>query len=82
MKFNDEIKKISEKILPCEIYLSSRGGYFTGVKRILTFTSEEISVLNANGIIKIFGVNLSVSKLVDGDLGFVGKIVKVEWEYR
>ena len=65
--------------MPCYLYLTGGGGYFIGVKKIIVANGEEIKVVLQNRTICVKGENLQISKLIDGDLEFVGKIAIVEW---
>ncbi len=78
MKFKEEINKISSNLLPFNLSLSDGGGYFIGVKKILTVNSQEISLKLSSRVITVFGENLKICKLIDGDLAFTGKIIKLE----
>lgn len=78
MKFKDEIKKISENLLPFELCLSNKGGCFFGVKKIIESKQNKIEVLTAFSKISITGDLLRVVKFIDGDLTFLGNIEGIE----
>ncbi len=80
MKFKEEINKISTNLLPFNLSLGANGGYFMGVKKILTVNSQEISLKFSSRVITVFGENLKICKLIEGDLAFTGKIIKLEWK--
>ena len=80
MKFSEEIKKIKENFFWQELCLSAKGGYFIGVKKIISFTDENIAVTTQFSKIVITGKNLKVAKLIEGDLAFSGEVEKVEFE--
>ncbi len=80
MKMCEEIKKIANNLFPSELTLASGGGYFTGVKKILCFNSAQISVLLNGCIMHVYGEQLKVVKLTDGDLAFTGNVIKTERE--
>ena len=78
MNFKEEFKKVSLGILPYEFSISSGGGYFIGVKKLLTVEINEISLTVANCKITVTGENLKITKFIEGDLAFKGKVLKVE----
>ena len=81
MKFKEEIKKLGAEIFQYDLCIGSRGGYFTGVKRIICFTKEEISVQIGRYKVSVFGEGIEIVKLIGGDLAFKGVIKKSEWGY-
>ena len=78
MKFKEEFKRANLTLLPYEFSLNSGGGYFIGVKKLLTVEDNELSLIVAKCKITVTGENLKITKFVDGDLGFRGKVLKIE----
>lgn len=79
MKFKEELKKVINSTAPFELCLMQNGGYFIGVKKILSFSYEEISVCFASANVRVFGSDLKICKLSEGDLAFTGNVTRVEW---
>ena len=80
MRTFNEIKKLTSSLFSYEICLSCGGGYFIGVKKIICISKEQISVLLSDCVMHVYGANLTVSKLIDGDLSFSGEVAKAERE--
>ena len=78
MNFKEEFKKIGLCVLPYEFAINSGGGYFIGVKKLLTVELNEISLTVADCKITVSGENLKITKFIEGDLAFRGKVLKVE----
>ena len=80
MKFRNEIKKNSELLFPYDLSLTSKGGYFIGVKKLLENNNSSLQVLTANRRVTIIGKNIKIIKLVEGDLAFLGIVERVEFD--
>lgn len=80
MKFSEEIKKIKENFVWQELCLSANGGYFIGVKKIINFNEENITVNTEISKVSVSGKGLKIAKLMEGDLAFSGRVEKVEFE--
>lgn len=62
------------------ITFSKSGGYVGGVKRVVSFTQEQIVLECASGMVVICGLGLELIKLAQGDAGFKGKIFGVQMQ--
>lgn len=60
------------------ITFSKSGGYAGGVKRVISFTSEQIIFEIGGGFIIIYGRGLELGKLASGDASFKGEIEGVQ----
>ena len=80
MKFKSEIKKASEVLFPYDFSLTTKGGYFIGVKKMVEICDNKLQVLTYNRRITILGNNLKITKFIEGDLAFLGVVERVELE--
>ncbi len=80
MKFKNEIKKASEQLFPYDFSLNSKGGYFIGVKKLMENSQNKLQVLTYSRRITVFGCDLRIIKLIEGDLAFWGFVERVEIE--
>ncbi len=58
--------------------LGKRGGYFEGIKSILTFEDDCISFALKQGTLFVYGRGLALGKYCDGDVAVTGDIQRVE----
>ena len=56
------------------IFVPNGGGYFEGVKSMVDFSSEKVTVRFAREIVEVEGEELVIKKYCDGDLQLSGKI--------
>lgn len=79
MDFKEEIKKCIADNGGFSLQINACGGYFLGVKRILTLTGEKIEVETGDKKrISVTGEKLGLKKLDGGDLAFSGKVTCAE----
>lgn len=77
MNLINEIKKCVP-LSGSVITFSKSGGYAGGVKRVLSFTTEQIVLECSSGTAVICGRGLELIKLAQGDAGFKGEIMGVQ----
>ena len=58
-------------------FFPNGGGYFQGVKGLMSFSAEEIVLLLKKAKVCVKGNALSIKKYCDGDLEITGKIYGV-----
>lgn len=79
MNLSDEIKRffgdLSEQ--NCFHIYGKNGGYFEGVKSILSFNEETVLLLLKKSTLEIVGEKLSISKYSCGDVAVLGNIFSV-----
>ena len=80
MKFKNEIKKASEHLFPYDFSLTTKGGYFIGVKKMIENSQNKLQVLTFSRQITVFGKNIKIIKFIEGDLAFLGMVERVEIE--
>ena len=80
MKFINEIKKASEALFPYDFSLTSKGGYFIGVKKIIENSEGKLQVLTRCRRITVLGRNIKIIKFIEGDLAFLGIVERIELE--
>ena len=80
MKFKNEIKKTSELLFPYDFSLTTKGGYFIGVKKMIENNEGKLQVLTHSRRITVFGRNIKIIKFIEGDLAFLGIDERVELE--
>ena len=81
INFIKELKNCIGEAIGFSVSVYSNGAQITNVKTVIDYSKGQITVKTCDKkVICIFGVDLKITKLLDGDLTFKGKInlVKVE----
>jgi hypothetical protein len=64
------------------VWLVGGGGYLQGVKSVVDFSSEKITVSLKAGWIEVEGRMLSIGKFEAGDLEILGEIERITYQKR